>query len=117
MSKHFTAEDLAKIAQERGVKIGIATIYRQIDRLISDGIVLRHESPDLSSASFGYFDRSPNEKGGYHLICTNCKRVEHIDCESADSLTSHFLLSHNFHLDKRRTMFYGICANCYNQNL
>ncbi|MDR0751131.1 MAG: transcriptional repressor [Christensenellaceae bacterium] len=110
-SKHYTAEEIHDLAKEAKFLLPIPTIYRRLRILISDGTVIKYEAPDSDKASFGYNVNLIDYKG-YHVFCTTCKTLEHIECGMVDSFASHLLSSHNFRLDKARTVFYGQCEKC-----
>ena len=43
--KHFTASDVVHYCKEQELGIGMTTVYRQLDKLVSEGLV-RKQVPD-----------------------------------------------------------------------
>jgi len=69
---HLTAEDLFMRCREQHVDISIATIYRNLGILVSEGLVKRIAVPGESDR----YDKtlSPHE----HVVCDRCKRMSDI---------------------------------------
>ena len=40
--KHFTAEDISDMLEKKGNRCGMATIYRHLDRLVSEGEIKKY---------------------------------------------------------------------------
>ena len=93
----------------QGEHIGIATIYRQLEKLERQGSV----------------HKVTTDEGAYYQFCTHgcattcclfkcerCGRIEHIDCEPLAALYEHLEWENGFAVDARRTMLYGVCARC-----
>ena len=85
--EHMTAGQILDELKARGVSIGVATIYRQLDRLVEEGAVNKYmvdakvvhiERKAVETAMQGF---SGGGAGGFELDCT-------------------------------RTLFYGICGDC-----
>ncbi len=112
-SAHFTAAEVAGHFQAQGSPIGLTTIYRQLDRLVSQGLVTRYLLDGSSGACYQY--NRPEEHSHdphYHLKCQQCGSLLHLSCGQMELLEQHIRNSHGFKLDWSKTVFYGDCANC-----
>ena len=111
--KHFTAEDLKKHFEEQNISLGTATIYRQLEKLVSEGKVLKYFVDEHSAACFEYAGENcnPNEKH-FHLKCELCGRLIHLECDHLQELGEHLKVEHGFVINPLRTVFYGLCSNC-----
>ena len=110
----FTAEEVyanAKAA-ECGKAIGQTTVYRNLERLAQEGILLKHNMPAGISAYFQYLEPCKKEDGHFHLLCSDCGSVIHLDCGFINELAKHMREEHKFSFDKQKTVFYGHCAKC-----
>jgi Fur family ferric uptake transcriptional regulator len=50
----------------------------------------------------------------YHLKCSECGKLLHVSCEFMDEINEHIKNEHNFIIDNSKTVFYGICKECAN---
>lgn len=112
---HFTAAQLVQAMHADGTPIGAATVYRQLERLEQSGLLRRYTLDDRGSACWQY---GGNEaKAGtchahFHLKCTECGALIHLDCEHLAEITDHVQKDHGFAIAAERTTFYGICGKC-----
>ena len=111
--KHFTAEDVRAHFEAKKISIGIATIYRQLEKLVAEGKIQKYFIDDHSAACFEYSgeDCNQNEKH-FHLKCELCGRLIHLECEELKELGGHLKTEHGFVINPLRTVFYGLCTDC-----
>lgn len=111
--RHFTAEDVRAYFEEREVSIGIATIYRQIEKFVAAGTVQKYFLGEQNAACFEYVGEDcPKEVPHFHLKCEKCGKLIHLECRDLEMLSSHLKAEHGFALDPFRTVFYGLCEKC-----
>ena len=114
--RHFTAEDVRAYFLERGIPIGIATIYRQIEKFVAAGTVQKYFLGEQNAACFEYSgDDCHKEVSHFHLKCEKCGKLIHLECHDLEKLSSHLMAEHGFALDAFRTVFYGLCQSCSRQ--
>lgn len=110
---HFTAEDVAAYFQKQNISIGIATIYRQIEKFVAMGVVQKYFLGEQNAACFQYMgEECHKEVSHFHLKCEKCGTLIHLECHDLEQLSSHLMAEHGFALDPFRTVFYGLCENC-----
>ncbi len=105
---HITAADIKDALSKQGVKIGTATIYRHLDRLVESGLVRKYITD--SSACYQYAGECRGNH--FHLKCTKCGTLFHVDCDFLKELAPHILEHHNFTVDNTRMVMYGTCEKC-----
>lgn len=111
--RHFTAEDVAAYFQKQNISIGIATIYRQIEKFVAMGVVQKYFLGEQNAACFQYMgEECHKEVSHFHLKCEKCGTLIHLKCHDLEQLSSHLMAEHGFALDPFRTVFYGLCENC-----
>ena len=112
--KHFTAEDVKNHFEEKQVSLGTATIYRQLEKLVGDGILLKYFVDEHSAACFEYIseDGRAEEEQHFHLKCEKCGSLIHLECNELNEIKKHLFEDHGFELNPFRTVLYGTCANC-----
>ncbi len=104
-----TAQELADGLHAGGERIGVATVYRQLDRLERRGCV--HKVLTEEGAVYQYCP--DGERGDCFLLkCERCGRVSHVDCERLSPLYRHLEAEHRSTVNPRRTIIYGGCAAC-----
>lgn len=112
--KHFTALEIQIALKREGISIGIATIYRQLEKMTNEGYVLKYANGPHTSTCYEYL--KPGSKlhsaEEFHCKCVRCGALIHIECKELSGLGDHLLECHHFLMDPRRTVFYGLCENC-----
>ena len=106
---YFTAASLHQALQQQGCRVGMATIYRQLEKLEQEGRV--HKIAGEEGALFQYCDRQEHQDC-FLLKCEGCGRILHADCMRLAGLYQHLEEDHHFRINPRKTVFYGLCENC-----
>lgn len=124
--RHFTAEQVCallcdteeRIAQSDGTRrgefIGKSTVYRQLARLCDEGLLRRFEDTDTGGTAVHVYQYAAGEecRGHFHLKCTDCGRVIHLECDHTDPLLTHIRAEHGFSVDCGSSILYGRCDRC-----
>ena len=113
--RHMTAAELLHALTENGTPVGAATIYRQLERLEEQGLVRRYSLDDRGSACWQYAGaeaKTGDCHSHFHLKCTQCGVLIHLDCDHLGEIAAHVQQDHGFAIDPARTVFYGICERC-----
>lgn len=108
--RHFTAADVVKVLNEKGISVGQATVYRLIDRLEESGELRKYIVDGTSAACYQRADLHCREH--FHLLCEKCGRLIHVECEELSKIASHIESEHGFTVDYSKTVFYGKCGDC-----
>lgn len=110
---HITANDVVTHFDGQGKKIGLATVYRQLERLVDSGLVNKYYLAQGGGAQFEYIDKEEQcAPLCFHCKCQKCGALIHLSCTSLEGVQSHLQSGHGFTLDPIRTVFYGICKDC-----
>lgn len=97
LSANQIAAELLKI----GDSYNKTSIYRAIEKLLSDGEVCQHH---FSETEVSYELREHHHD---HVVCTSCGAVTIVDCLfEAPPLLAGVAINHH------HTTFFGICTNC-----
>ncbi len=105
--KDFTAKS---IYEELGGEIGLTTIYRFIESLEAEGIILK-VSQENNTARYQYVEPC-EDKDHFYLKCEKCGKLEHVDCEKMHGLAEHIAKEHHFSLAQTHIIINGHCAEC-----
>ncbi len=108
---HITAGEIHHRFHEQGISIGMTTIYRQLDKLVEEGIVRKYIVDPTSGACFEY----SGEDGHGELIhckCEKCGKLIHLQRQEVERAMRAVAGVSDFEMDAARTVFYGICGSC-----
>ena len=112
--EHFTVNEASSYFDQKGEHIGITSLYRQLEKMVSEGTVNKYSVGENSPACFSYVGEHVHQskENCFHCRCEKCGKLLHIHCTDLDDLAVHLKEHHNFILNPLRTVFYGICEEC-----
>lgn len=94
-------------------KIGKATVYRQLERLVEEGFADKYIIDQNTPACFEYIDHNECGEGiCVHGKCLKCGRLFHLHCDELLELREHLEEHHGFTPDFHHTVIYGLCEDC-----
>ena len=111
---HVTVSDICDHFQSEGIAVGTTTIYRNLEKMVKEGLVAKYVVEGTSSACFEYIGTLEGCERSvcYHCKCEKCGKLIHLQCNEVGSLRQHLLEYHDFEMNSLRTVFYGICGEC-----
>ena len=109
-NKHYSINEITDAVS--GDKIGKSTVYRLIDKMTKEGTVRRFNGNDGKSVLYQYTGNNHECDKHFHLKCTKCGILIHLECEYMNSFNKHIEADHKFEIDNSKTLIYGICSNC-----
>lgn len=110
--EHLTADTLTELARESDPTLGRATVYRYLRRFREEGLVQRYVLPDGAGACYRYIGEHSSCRSHYHLKCSVCGDLMHIETELLDNFALEVLKKSGFEIDEGETVFYGKCKSC-----
>ncbi len=106
-----TVEQFMQWLHRDGIHVGQTTVYRALERLTEDGVVVKIPSVDGSKAQFRYIGEEINWNVG-KLVCLKCGSMIPLECSRLDAFYEHIYEDHGFQLDQQRMVLYGYCSQC-----
>lgn len=103
---HLSPTEILIQVQERLPGINESTIYRTLDLLVREGLILETH---LGSGQIVYEVAHSNH---HHLLCRNCGREEVIKGEELADLYAHFERHTGYTIDSVHMTFFGLCPEC-----
>ncbi|MGC9081417.1 Fur family transcriptional regulator [Sulfurihydrogenibium sp.] len=103
------AEDIYLKLKEKGIDVSLSTIYRNLDMLQKQGLVVKAYMLNEDKARFGL-----SSKKNY-LICKNCKKIVIIDNCPFEKFKEELMEVHGFDILEHSIEVYGICPDCKKQ--
>lgn len=106
MTSHPTAAELYGVVRQRLPRISLGTVYRNLEVLHDDGLILKMEFSGAETRFDG------NTKKHYHVRCTECGKVSdvfslepHQTPEQPQELAGYLVTGH-------RLEYFGVCPGC-----
>lgn len=106
VTSHPTANEVYDMVRKRLPRIGLGTVYRNLELMAESGVILKLEVGGTQKR----FDATTDSH--YHVRCTQCDSVDDMDIpvqfhinEIAGNSTEYKILGH--HIE-----FSGICKDC-----
>ena len=113
--RHLSAEEIYSYLKEKQHKVGIATVYRNLELLSRMGIVHR---VNFGDGKEHYEMARVPALHHHHLICTRCGKV--VDYQDFQQEENEFVerlgralgKKYDFLIQSHQLYFYGICRDC-----
>lgn len=105
---HPSAEQIYNQVHEIDPKISIATVYRNLNILASEGQITAINLPQADR-----FDLTTKKHN--HFLCEKCGKVFDIDVKYNDKLDN-IKTDEGFVVQSHQIIFRGLCAECAKQN-
>lgn len=103
-----SAQDLHAALRESGSSIGLATVYRALADLATEG-----EADSLRSTDGEALYRAcETQAHHHHLICRNCGRTVEIEADDIEQWASKVAVAHGFVQPRHVVDVFGVCAEC-----
>ena len=94
--KGYTSFTVKDIYNKLNKEIGLTTIYRLVDKLVNDGLLMKTIGKD--NVTYYQYLEECNEENHFFLKCEKCGELEHVDCDCIESLSNHISKEHEFNL-------------------
>lgn len=112
---HITISDITKYFISNDMKIGVATLYRHMDKLVLEGKVKKYMLDGETSAYYEYIDNHAHCHSHHHFKCECCGKLIHFECDMLSDISEHLAKEHGFDVNSLKTTFYGKCDKCANK--
>ena len=104
---HPTINEIYVLAKEKYPSIGQATIYRNVNRLVEEGKILK--LPNSNNDSYHYdIDISSHD----HLLCKKCGKIIDIFDNDYDDIFESIAKKNKITIDRATILLEGKCSKC-----
>lgn len=103
---HPSASELYEIVRKRLPRIGLGTIYRNLELMAENGMILKLEVGGTQKR----FDATTENH--YHIRCSGCDKVDDIDTPVMDELVREAAESTTYEILGHHIEFSGLCPAC-----
>ncbi len=111
----FIVKDIKNILDKNNENIAVSTIYRILNELLNDKIVLKVLTKSKET-HYRYIKRC-GSSNCLLLKCTKCGEIFHVSCEIISKLNEHIEKQHKFFMDINNNIITGICENCRKEEI
>ncbi len=107
---HPTASELYDMVRKRLPRIGLGTVYRNLELMAENGMVLKLEVGGTQKR----FDATTHTH--YHIRCSDCGKVDDIDTPVMDDLVREAANATAYEVLGHHIEFSGKCPACQKKN-
>jgi Fur family ferric uptake transcriptional regulator len=106
VTSHPTANEVYDMVRRRLPRIGLGTVYRNLELMADNGIILKLEVGGTQKR----FDATV--KPHYHIRCSSCGKVNDIEIAVQEQINEVAEKASNYKILGHHIEFSGICRNC-----
>ncbi len=106
VTSHPTANEVYDMVRKRLPRIGLGTVYRNLELLADSGIILKLEVGGTQKR----FDATVDPH--YHIRCSACGKVDDIDIPVQEHINQVAMEASNYEVLGHHIEFSGICYSC-----
>ena len=114
-SRAVNVGEILEALKAQGTDVNITTVYRYLEKLSSEGQVMKYVARDGMRAVYQYVDLDHHCAEHLHLQCTKCGCIIHLDCHFMDEINEHIEEHHGFSIICKGSILYGTCEKCRNE--
>ncbi|MEN6349196.1 MAG: Fur family transcriptional regulator [Syntrophomonas sp.] len=108
--KHLSAEEVLAEARKKAPNLGIATVYRALDKLSSFDVLYKTA---FDEGKYRYELSEDENHHHHHVICLSCSQIIEIEEDLLYQLEKH-LEAKGFEVLDHQLIIYGRCPQCIN---
>jgi len=105
-NRHWDADEVARALADAGGSVGIATVYRGLAALESQGLI-----DSIQLADKKRYERADKAHHD-HMICTRCGHIEEFSHETIEELQQVAASERDFNLTGHQLVMFGFCSTC-----
>ena len=107
---HPTANEVYDMVRKRLPRIGLGTVYRNLELMSETGIILKLEVGGTQKR----FDATVDPH--YHIRCLSCGKVDDIEIPVIEEINKSAAEASHYQVLGHHIEFSGICSACSNQD-
>ena len=111
VTSHPTANEVYDMVRRRLPRIGLGTVYRNLELMADSGIILKLEVGGTQKR----FDATVDPH--YHIRCSSCGKVNDISIAVQDHINQEAEKVSNYKILGHHIEFSGICMSCSEKDM
>ncbi|MBE6469225.1 MAG: transcriptional repressor [Coriobacteriaceae bacterium] len=108
----LSVDMVGQLLRAHGMEVGRTTVYRTLERMVSEGDMLKVADIRGGAAQYRLAPAVDPEDVEGQLRCDRCGRVLPLSCSSLGAFAEHVLVEHGFAIDPAHTVLHGVCPDC-----
>jgi Fur family ferric uptake transcriptional regulator len=105
----LSAQEIFDRLRARNRRVGIASVYRVLELLSSEGLVQR---VDLGAGAAGYERVDPDGGHHHHLVCEDCGKVAAFEDRALEEAIERLARRHRYSVGLHEVTLRGSCPDC-----
>ncbi len=110
VTSHPTANEVYDMVRKRLPRIGLGTVYRNLELMAESGLILKLEVGGTQKR----FDATTDTH--YHIRCSQCEKVDDIDIPVQHHINEIATVATDYQILGHHIEFAGICGECSRKN-
>ncbi|MEQ8200562.1 MAG: transcriptional repressor [Syntrophomonadaceae bacterium] len=106
--EHLSAEEVLQAARKRSPHLGIATVYRTLERMAGLGILYKTR---FDEGKYRYELADDSDHHHHHIQCVRCGRIFELEEGLLDSIEEK-VMKQGFTVINHRLTIYALCSEC-----
>ena len=103
-----SAQQLHDDLRSRGQRVGLTTVYRELQNLSATGEIDALVGPDGETI----YRLCESQEHHHHIVCRSCGLAVEVASEEIEKWAEKTSISHGFRDVAHVLELYGLCANC-----
>jgi len=108
----FSVSDLYSHLIKNNSNINLATVYRNLDKLLQDGSLIRYRTAEDDGYMYQYVDMKKECHEHLHMQCRQCGKIIHLECDFMSEIAAHLNEYHGFEIECKSSILKGLCSEC-----
>ena len=108
LESFVSAQEIHRLLRDRGEAVGLATVYRHLQRLADDDLVdvVRNEQGEQ------LYRQCADQQHHHHLVCRTCGRVVEVTGPAVERWAATAADDHGFTDVSHTIEIFGLCPDC-----
>ena len=102
-----SAQEIHAALAGSGTRVGLATVYRNLQALAADG-----EVDVIRTADGEAVYRACSTTHHHHVVCRSCGAIADVDCATGQAPCLTASNDHGFKIDEAEVVYWGLCPDC-----
>ncbi len=113
-NSQLSAAQVYEMLSKDGSVINLATVYRNLDRMCEEKVIIKFKAIDNSGFLYKYAQTTEGLHcfEHLHLQCKKCGKMIHLDCDFMKEISGHLLKHHDFMVACEGSVIMGLCKDC-----
>lgn len=98
--------------KEKGVDVNKTTVYRNLDRMTENGLLIKHKSMISDGFIYQVSKEENHCEDHIHFQCRKCGAIVHLSDEKTGEYLESISKELGLEIDFRNSSFNGLCKKC-----